>query len=262
MRSLPRCRRRGRRRASRLRVSTNPARRYNRIGRAPGSWSVQDRSGVSHRAGSRTLHAGDITTTRLHRGVKDAELLVSHQLPTRVTNAWPSRPASGGCQAWWRLELQCRYDPQLPTLRTLHGCGGLLRGIRRWAAVRGRAVTRPWLKSWYQLRKDLGIPPQRASAPCVLGLFSPTAFLGKSSPTRRRPSLPGPSTRCGAAADARPRTPSVSRRRRAAHRLHARLVGRLGRGRLYAVSMAAARALGRRALLLVGQRSCDASPGA
>ena len=195
--------------------------------------------------------------------VKDAELLVSHQLPLTspiVAEQTGIRWVSGVVAP---LGFMSGYDP--PTLPH----APWMRRIAAWhpaigGAVReiGRAVTRPWLKSWYQLRKDLGMPPNghplfegQHSPSCVLGLFS--RLLGE-----KQPDYPPQTVITGFPFyDAAPQQTPDPGLLRFLDAGEPPIVFTLGSSAVwvaddfYAVSMAAARALGRRALLLVGQNA-------
>jgi rhamnosyltransferase subunit B len=193
--------------------------------------------------------------------VKGAELLVSHQLPITspiVAEQTGIRWVSGILAPMGFLSA---YDP--PTLP--HALW--LRQVGLWhptigGAIRqiARAVTRPWVKSWYQLRKDLGMPPDghplfegQHSPSCVLALFSRLLAV-------IQPDYPPQTVITGFPFyDAAPEHPPDAGLLRFLDAGEPPIVFTLGSSAVwiaddfYAVSMAAARALGRRALLLVGQ---------
>lgn len=195
--------------------------------------------------------------------VNDAELLVSHQLPITspiVAEQTGIRWVSGVLAP---LGFLSAYDPptlpHAPWLRQIAlrhpAIGGAIRQL-------GRAATRPWLKSWYQLRKDLGLPPNghplfegQHSPACVLGLFSRVLAA-------KQPDYPPQTVITGFPFyDAAPQHPPDPGLLRFLDAGEPPIVFTLGSSAVwiaddfYAVSMAAARALGRRALLLVGENA-------
>ena len=171
--------------------------------------------------------------------VKDAELLVSHQLPITapIVVEQTGIPWVSGVVA--PMGFLSGYDPptlpHAPWLRQVGlwhpAIGGAIRQL-------SRAVTKRWLESWYQLRKDLGMPPNghplfegQHSPSCVLALFSRAACSEAAGLSGADGDHRVPVLRRVAAAPARSRAPAFSRRRRAADCLHARLGRRVGRGR-------------------------------
>jgi rhamnosyltransferase subunit B len=195
--------------------------------------------------------------------VKNADLLVSHQLPITspiVAEQIGIRWVSGILAP---LGFLSAYDP--PTLPH----APWLRQVALWHPAIGRAIrqlsraaTRPWLKSWYQLRKDLGMPPNghplfegQHSPSCVLALFS--RLLAE-----KQPDYPPQTVITGFPFyDAAPQHPPDPGLLRFLDAGEPPIVFTLGSSAVwvaddfYAVSMAAARALGRRAVLLAGENA-------
>ena len=192
--------------------------------------------------------------------VKDADLLVSHQLPITspiVAEQTGIKWVSGVLAP---LGFLSGYDPptipNAPWLRQVGlwhpAIGGAIRRL-------SRALTKPWLKSWYQVRKDLGMSPNghplfegQHSPSCVLALFSRLLAV-------KQPDYPPQTVITGFpfydAPSQHPTDPEILRFLDAGE---PPIVFTLGSAAVwiaddfYAVSMAAARALGRRALLLAG----------
>ena len=193
--------------------------------------------------------------------VKDADLLVSHQLPITspiVAEQTGIKWVSGVLAP---LGFLSGYDP--PTLPN----APWLRQVGLWhpaigGAIRrlSRAVTKPWLKSWYQVRKDLGMSTT-AGHPLFEGQHSPSCVLALFSRLLavKQPDYPPQTVITGFpfydAPSQHPTDPELLRFLDAGE---PPIVFTLGSAAVwiaddfYAVSMAAARALGRRALLLVG----------
>ena len=197
--------------------------------------------------------------------VKDADLLVSHQLPITspiVAEQTGIKWVSGVLAP---LGFLSGYDPptlpHAPWLRQVGlwhpAIGGAIRRL-------SRAVTKPWLKSWYQVRKDLGMSPNghplfegQHSPSCVLALFSRLLAV-------KQPDYPPQTVITGFpfydAPSQHPADPELLRFLDAGE---PPIVFTLGSAAVwiaddfYAVSMAAARALGRRALLLAGGNAAD-----
>jgi rhamnosyltransferase subunit B len=229
--------------------------------------------------------------------VKNADVLVSHQLPVTspiVVEQTGIRWVSGVLAP---LAFLSAYDPptlsHVPWLRpvaSLHpAIGGILRQL-------SRAATRPWLKSWYQLRKDLstarGVPPPLARAagsktrssrgaagagmppnahPLFEGQHAPSCVLALFSRllAEKQPDYPPQTVITGFPFyDAAPEHPPDPGLLRFLDAGEPPIVFTLGSSAVwvaddfYAVSMAAARALGRRAVLLAGEDAAAMRAGA
>jgi rhamnosyltransferase subunit B len=196
--------------------------------------------------------------------VEGADLLVSHQLPQTA----PLVAAQTGI-TWVSAVLApggflSAYDPPSPppapalrALLALHPIAGRL--FNRML----RQVTNRWMDPVYRLRESLGLP--RNGHPLFEGQHSPVKVLALFSPifAARQPDYPPQSVVTGF-----PFYDEVSRTKAGDSALVAFLnsgeppvLFTLGSsavwisGDFYAVSIAAVRALGRRALLLVGENA-------
>jgi len=193
--------------------------------------------------------------------VKGADLLVSHQLPitTPIVAEQTGIKWVSGIVA--PMGFLSGYDPptlpHAPWLRQVGlwhpAIGGAIRQL-------ARVLTKPWLESWYRLRKDLGMPPDghplfeaQHSPSCVLALFS--RLLAE-----KQPDYPPQTVITGFPFyDAAPQHPPNPDLLRFLDDGEPPIVFTLGSSAVwiaddfYPVSIAAARALGRRALLLAGE---------
>jgi UDP:flavonoid glycosyltransferase YjiC (YdhE family) len=222
--------------------------------------------------------------------VKNADVLVSHQLPVTspIVVEHTGIPWVSGVLA--PLAFLSAYDPptlsHVPWLRPVASLHPAIGGVLRQLA---RAATRPWLKSWYQLRKDLfiarGAPPPLARAagsktrssrgaagagmppnahPLFEGQHAPSCVLALFSRllAEKQPDYPPQTVITGFPFyDAAPQHPPDPGLLRFLDPGEPPIVFTLGSSAVwvaddfYAVSMAAARALGRRAVLLAGENA-------
>jgi rhamnosyltransferase subunit B len=195
--------------------------------------------------------------------VQGADLLVSHQLPITSPIVAEQTGIEWVSGVVAPMGFMSAYDP--PTLPH----APWMRPIAAWhpaigGAVRrlGRALTRPWVKSWYQLRKELGLPPN--GHPIFEGQYSPSSVLALFSRllAAKQPDYPPQTVVTGFPFyDAAPQHPADPELRRFLDAGEPPIVFTLGSAAVwiaddfYAVSSAAARALGRRALLLAGENA-------
>ncbi len=195
--------------------------------------------------------------------VKGADLLVSHQLPhiaSIVVERTGIKWVSGVLAPFGFLSA---YDPptppQAPGLRRLlavHPVAG-----RLFTAI-ARRVTDRWMRPVYRLRAELGLP--RGGHPLFEGQHSPTTVLALFSRLLgdKQPDYPAQSVVTGFpfydAAPSRPIDPALLAFLEGGE---PPIVFTLGSSAVwiaddfYPVSIAAVRALGRRALLLVGEHA-------
>ena len=195
--------------------------------------------------------------------VDGADLLVSHQLPNTAPIVAQQTGVKWVSAVVAPLGFLSAYDPptppQAPALRPLiaiHPLAG-----RLFNRI-GRVVTNRWMQPVYRLRAELGMP--RGAHPLFEGQHSPARVLALFSRLLgdRQPDYPPQAVVTGFpfydAAPTRPADPGLLRFIDAGE---PPIVFTLGSSAVwiaddfYAVSIAAARALGRRALLLVGQNA-------
>lgn len=207
-------------------------------------------------------HIGDVYADTL-AAVAGADLLVSHLLPQTAPIVAERTGVTWVSAVLAPIGFLSAYDPptppQAPALRHLmavHPIAG--RVFNRIA----RGVTNQWMRPVYRLRAELGMPrgghplfEGQHSPACVLALFS--RLLGD-----RQPDYPPQTVVTGFpfydAAPARPTDPALLA---FLDRGEPPIVFTLGSSAVwiaddfYPVSIAAVRALGRRALLLVGENA-------
>jgi rhamnosyltransferase subunit B len=195
--------------------------------------------------------------------VSGADLLVSHQLPhiagivvERTGVKWVSAVLAP-------LGFLSAYDPptpaQAPALRPLMAAHPLVGRLFNRIA---RHVTNAWMEPVYRLREELGMP--RGAHPLFEGQHSPARVLALFSPllARKQSDYPPQTVVTGFpfydAAPTRELDPAL---RNFLDRGEPPIVFTLGSSAVwiaddfYPVSIAAVRALGRRALLLVGENA-------
>jgi UDP:flavonoid glycosyltransferase YjiC (YdhE family) len=192
-----------------------------------------------------------------------ADLLVTHQVPVTgpiVAQMTGVKWVSAMLQPMAFLSV---YDPptppQAPALRRI---AALHPVVARGFNLLARRITTPWMSSVYALRRSLGLPP--GGHPAFEGQHAPALVLGLFSQqlARKQPDFPPQSLITGFAfydaADALPVDPQLER---FLNEGEPPIVFTLGSsavwlaGDFYRVSIAAAQALGRRALLLAGEQS-------
>jgi UDP:flavonoid glycosyltransferase YjiC (YdhE family) len=192
-----------------------------------------------------------------------ADLLVTHQVPVTGPIVAQVTGVKWVSAVLLPMAFLSVHDPptppQAPALRrvaALHP--SVARGFN-WLA---RRITRPWMKSVYGLRAALGLPP--GGNPAFEGQHSPLRVLGLFSPwlARKQPDFPPQALVTGFpfydAAESQPVDPTLER---FLDEGEPPIVFTLGSsavwlaGDFYQVSIAAAKALGRRAVLLAGEQA-------
>ena len=207
-------------------------------------------------------HLREVYTDTL-AAVDGADLLVSHQLPNTAPIVAQQTGVKWVSAVVAPLGFLSAYDPptppQAPALRPLIAIHPL--AARLFNRI-GRVVTNRWMQPVYRLRAELGMP--RGAHPLFEGQHSPARVLALFSRLLgdRQPDYPPQAVVTGFpfydAAPTRPADPGLLRFIDAGE---PPIVFTLGSSAVwiaddfYAVSIAAARALGRRALLLVGQNA-------
>ncbi|MEN3339669.1 MAG: rhamnosyltransferase subunit [Acidobacteriota bacterium] len=195
--------------------------------------------------------------------VRGADLLVSHQLPPVASIIVEQTGIAWVSAILAPLGFLSAYDPptqaQAPFARSLVALHPLM---GRLVNQVGRVVTNRWLQPVYRLRAELGLPP--GGHPLFEGQHSPARVLALFSRllSEKQPDFPPQTVVTGFpfydAAAARPVDPALLAFLEAGE---PPIVFTLGSsavwiaGDFYPVSVAAVRALGRRALLLVGENA-------
>ena len=195
-----------------------------------------------------------------------ADLLVSHTLTftTRLVAEKKGVPwASTMLQPLGFLSI---YDPPVlplaPFLAKLRFLGPV---FHRLLFGLGKRRVRSWFEPWHRLRAEIGLPPT-AEQPAVRGPARPVAGPGPvlESVRRQAGGLASanhahrlPVLRPGRRARVEHPTGSLSGRRPAAHRVHARLVGGEGRRGVLRTQRRRRQTAGRRAVLLVGKETAN-----
>jgi rhamnosyltransferase subunit B len=195
--------------------------------------------------------------------VTGADLLVSHQLPQTAPIVAQRTGVKWVSAVLAPMGFLSAYDPptppQAPAMRRVMAAHPIIgRGVNQ--IVRG--VTNRWMRPVYRLRAELGMP--RGRHPLFEGQHSPARVLALFSPllAEKQPDYPAQTVVTGFpfydSAPTRPVDPDLLA---FLDRGEPPIVFTLGSSAVwiaddfYPVSIAAVRALGRRALLLVGENA-------
>lgn len=191
-----------------------------------------------------------------------ADLLVSHQVPLTAPLVAEKTGVKWISCVLFPIAFASAYDPptppQMPALRTLAAAHPL---VARAVFGLGKWTTKPWVEPIQRLRQELGLP--RSPNPIFEGQHSPTLVLALFSKllAQIQPDFPSNTAITGFPfydrKDSQPPPPELLR---FLHEGEPPILFTLGSSLVwiardfYSVSIEAARRLGRRALLLIGDR--------